>query len=64
MEVRIGKLNTEKFELCQDFERKEGEKKELTTKIEELNIAIQLLERDIERQKTELVEREDAMKQM
>ena len=29
MEVRVGKLNTEKFELCQEFEKKEKEKEKL-----------------------------------
>jgi phage shock protein A len=29
LEVRIGKLNTEKYELCQDFEKKEADKKAL-----------------------------------
>ena len=39
-EVRIGKLNTEKYELCQEFETKEAEKLELVKKIEDLNITI------------------------
>ena len=47
-EVRIGKLNTEKFELCQEFENKENEKNDLIKKIEDLNITIQKLESDIE----------------
>ena len=29
LEVRIGKLNTEKYELCQEFEKKDEEKLEL-----------------------------------
>ena len=29
LEVRIGKLNTEKFELCQEFEKKDQEKSQL-----------------------------------
>ena len=29
LEVRIGKLNTEKFELCQEFEKKDKEKDRL-----------------------------------
>ena len=40
LEVRIGKLNTEKFELCQEFEKKEQEKVGLTKKIEDLNVTI------------------------
>jgi len=47
--VRIGKLNTEKFELCQEFEKKDNEKNGLAKKIEDLNITISHLEGDIER---------------
>ena len=64
LEVRIGKLNTEKFELCQEFEKKESEKTTLSKKIEDLNITISHLEGDIERQQVECDEREAAMKQM
>jgi len=64
LEVRIGKLNTEKFELCKEFEKKEGEKVELSRHIEELNITMLQMERDIKRQQEEVVEREQAMKQM
>ena len=39
-EVRIGKLNTEKLEFAQEFERKDSEKTELEKKIEDLNITI------------------------
>ena len=56
LEVRIGKLNTEKFELCQEFEKKESEKTALTKKIEDLNITISHLEGDIERQQVEVDE--------
>ncbi len=47
LEVRIGKLNTEKFELCQEFEKKDKEKKELLLKIEDLDIAMKVQERDL-----------------
>ena len=42
-EVRIGKLNTEKLEFAQEFERKENEKLQLEKKIEDLNITIEQL---------------------
>ena len=64
MEVRIGKLNTEKFELCQEFDKRENKEKELYGKIEDLNMVIQQLEREVEQKNSEILEREDAMKQM
>lgn len=33
LEVRIGKLNTEKFELCQEFAKKDKEKHELNKQL-------------------------------
>lgn len=47
LEVRIGKLNTEKFELCQEFEKKDKEKSELNLKIQDLDIFIKTQERDL-----------------
>ena len=38
--MRIGKLNTEKLEFVQEFERKDSEKTQLEKKIEDLNITI------------------------
>ena len=64
LEVRIGKLNTEKFQLCQEFESNEREKSELNRTIEDLNLTIQSLTRDMEHNKAEHDEREQAMKQM
>ena len=63
-EVRIGKINTEKFELCQEFEKKDNEKNALGKKIEDLNITISHMEGDISRQQVECDDRELAMKQM
>ena len=64
LEVRIGKLNTEKFQLCKEFESNEKEKDEKDRTIEDLNLTIQSLTRDMEHNKVEHDEREQAMKQM
>lgn len=64
LEVRIGKLNTEKFQLCKEFEAIESEKTDLNRTIQDLNLTIQTLTREIEQSKVEHDEREAAMKQM
>ena len=64
LEVRIGKLNTEKFELCKEFEVNEAQKTSLNGTIEDLNLTIQSLTRDMEQNRVEHDEREQAMKQM
>lgn len=64
LEVRIGKLNTEKFELCQEFAKKDQEKQELNKKVADLYITIQSQERNVVVSKTEIDESRDAMKQM
>ena len=62
--MRIGKLNTEKFQLCQEFEVNVAEKTQLNGTIEDLNLTIQSLTRDMEQNRVEHDEREQAMKQM
>ena len=62
--MRIGKLNTEKFELCKEFEVNEAQKTSLNGTIEDLNLTIQSLTRDMEQNRVEHDEREQAMKQM
>ena len=40
LEVRIGKLNTEKFELCQELAKREEEKEGLLRQIADLKLTI------------------------
>ena len=40
LEVRIGKLNTEKFELCQEYAKREEEKDGLMSQIADLKLTI------------------------
>ena len=62
LEVRIGKLNTEKYELVQEFEQYEKEKNELKLVIKNHEFNFQQLQNDIETMNDEVKERDEAMK--
>ena len=64
LEVRIGKLNTEKYEIVQEFQGKEDEIKELMQVIKNHEFNFKQLENDIDTLKDGIKERDEAMQTM
>ena len=64
LEVRIGKLNTEKYEIVQEFQGKEDEIKALMQVIKNHEFNFKQLENDIDTLKDGIKERDEAMQTM